>query len=144
MAGYTRFVVEFDSGSNSQIDIFVDAAPTADQWVQMDSLSLKATGPSKSDTKPADGDANADADAGKDEGGNADAGSGKDEGNLGGDVNRPGNGNGGKAGATSAQAGYKATVARTGSTVGSLVPAPVGISLIGGLSLVAARRRQAR
>lgn len=144
VAGYTRFVVEFDSGSNSQIDIFVDAAPTADQWVQMDSLSLKATGPSKSDTKPADGDANADADAGKDEGGNADAGSGKGEGNLGGDVNRPENGNGGKAGAASAQAGYRATVARTGSTVGSLVPALVGISLIGGLSVIAARRRQAR
>lgn len=40
--GYTRFVVEFDTGTNALVDVYAGSTMTADRWVQGDDFSLVA------------------------------------------------------------------------------------------------------
>ena len=50
--GWHKFVVEFDSGTHSQLEVYAGSTMTADRWVQGDNINLVATSDSEPPTSP--------------------------------------------------------------------------------------------
>ncbi|MDU7361851.1 MAG: DUF4185 domain-containing protein [Propionibacteriaceae bacterium] len=50
--GYTKFVVEFNSGANRQIQVYAGSTMTGDRWVQGDDFSLVALGEPTQEADP--------------------------------------------------------------------------------------------